>query len=33
MVLAPSPMSVSLYASVGMRTAHDLMRLDLDPPI
>ena len=31
MVLAPSPMSVSLYESVGMRAAHDLMRLDLDP--
>ena len=28
-VLAPSEMSVPLYASMGFRPAHDLMRLDL----
>lgn len=28
-VLAPSPMSVPLYESLGFRPAHDLMRLDL----
>lgn len=28
-VLAPSAMSVPLYESLGFRTAHDLMRLDL----
>lgn len=28
-VLAPSPMSVPLYESLGFRAAHDLMRLDL----
>jgi GNAT superfamily N-acetyltransferase len=28
-VLAPSEMSVPLYRSLGFRTAHDLMRLDL----
>ena len=30
LVLAPSEMSVPLYTSLGFRTAHDLMRLDLD---
>lgn len=30
-VLAPSPMSVPLYESLGFRAAHDLMRLDLEP--
>jgi len=29
LVLAPSEMSVPLYTSLGFRTAHDLMRLDL----
>jgi GNAT superfamily N-acetyltransferase len=29
-VLAPSEMSVPLYAGLGFRPAHDLMRLDLD---
>lgn len=28
-VLAPSEMSIPLYESLGFRTAHDLMRLDL----
>ena len=30
-VLAPSEMSIPLYASLGFRVAEDLMRLDLEP--